>query len=152
MKRNKGYLWKSVATIAFFACASPYYYAMGQKTELEVVFTDIRSDKGRIWVSLYKNAEGFPSVGVKAFQKENIAASTKGASVIFKDLPTGEYAVSCYHDENADGHLSTNFLGLPVEGYGASNDAPARFGPPKYEDARFTLPLGGKRIVVRLRY
>ena len=57
----------------------------------------------------------------------------------FEDIPEGTYAVSIFHDENDNGKMDTNFLGIPSEDYGCSNDASGFLGPPKWEDAKFQL-------------
>jgi uncharacterized protein (DUF2141 family) len=59
--------------------------------------------------------------------------------VIFKDIPKGEYAVSFVHDENDNKKMDTNFIGIPKEDFGCSNNATGVMGPPKYEDAKFQL-------------
>jgi uncharacterized protein (DUF2141 family) len=56
------------------------------------------------------------------------------------------------HDENGDGKLERNFLGVPKEGVGASNDARGRMGPPKWKDARFELKPDGSRIQIHVMY
>ena len=68
----------------------------------------------------------------------------------FDDLPEGEYAISIFHDENNNNELDTNFLGIPKEGLGASNDARGHFGPPKYKDVKFYLKNGSKTITINL--
>ncbi len=55
------------------------------------------------------------------------------------DLPFGEYAIAVYHDKNTNGKLDTNFLGIPKEDYGFSNDARGKFGPASWEDAKFSV-------------
>jgi uncharacterized protein (DUF2141 family) len=57
--------------------------------------------------------------------------------VVIDSLKYGEYAVRVFHDENRDGKLDTNFLGIPTEDYGYSNDASEWFGPPSWENAKF---------------
>jgi uncharacterized protein (DUF2141 family) len=44
-----------------------------------------------------------------------------------------------FHDENGDGRLDTNVLGIPREGVGVSNNKIRSFGPPKWDDAKFAL-------------
>lgn len=56
---------------------------------------------------------------------------------IFVNIPFGDYAVKCYHDENSNRKMDSNFLGIPTEAYGFSNNARGSFGPPDYEDAKF---------------
>ncbi|MFV1884224.1 MAG: DUF2141 domain-containing protein [Balneola sp.] len=55
------------------------------------------------------------------------------------DLPFGEYAIAVYHDKNTNGKLDTNFLGIPKEDYGFSNNARGKFGPASWEDAKFSV-------------
>lgn len=54
-------------------------------------------------------------------------------------LPLGEYALSAFYDVDNDGELDTNFIGMPREPVALSNNAVAKFGPPKYSDAVFVL-------------
>jgi uncharacterized protein (DUF2141 family) len=54
-------------------------------------------------------------------------------------LSYGEYAVKVFHDENQNGELDTDFLGIPSEDYGYSNDASSWFGPPSWDKAKFTF-------------
>lgn len=58
--------------------------------------------------------------------------------LIFSDLEAGAYAVKLYHDENNNGALDTNMLGIPSEGYGFSNN-PTGIGEPDFEDAMFSV-------------
>src|SRR5262249_60890200 len=53
------------------------------------------------------------------------------------DLPAGKYAVGSLDDENGNGKLDRNSLGVPTEGYGFSNDAQGSGGPPKFAQAAF---------------
>ena len=68
----------------------------------------------------------------------------------FKDLPPGDYAVMVMHDENGNGKLDSNMIGMPVEGYGFSNN-PNVMRKPTFEEARFTLPQAGATIGISLR-
>lgn len=54
-------------------------------------------------------------------------------------MPDGVYAVSCFHDEDDDGVFDMYLGFMPKEDYGCSNGATGMFGPPKWEDAKFTL-------------
>ena len=59
------------------------------------------------------------------------------ADVTFWNIPYGEYAIKVYHDANNDDKLNKNFLGMPTEEYGFSNNARGSFGPPSWDDAKF---------------
>lgn len=68
------------------------------------------------------------------------------------NLPAGSYAVVVYHDANSNGDFDRNLAGLPAEGFGFSNDAPARVGLPRLEDVRFAFRPGDPPIRVNMRY
>lgn len=112
----------------------------------------LRNAKGTLYFSVYKSETGFPDKAENAFRKGKLE-TLKGtsASYVFSNLPSGTYAVSLFHDEDNNGSLKTNALGIPLEGSAASNDARGKFGPPKFADAKFTLNTN-KKITVTMWY
>jgi uncharacterized protein (DUF2141 family) len=70
----------------------------------------------------------------------------------FENLPYGTYAVAIYHDRNRDERLNRGLFGMPEEGYGFSNDAPASFGPADFDDAVFALETLDTTIQIKMRY
>ncbi len=63
-----------------------------------------------------------------------------GASVTWQiEVPPGRYAIAAIHDRDRNGELNRNFIGMPREPYGFSNDARGRTGPPSFEDASFQV-------------
>ena len=78
----------------------------------------------------------------REFLSSKYKFNNPSVSLPTKHIPDGVYAVSCYHDEDANGELNF-FMGMyPTEDTGTSNNAPARFGPPKWEDAKFEVKNG----------
>ena len=73
------------------------------------------------------------------YKGDVVEIKEKRATIIFKNIDAGEYAVSFIHDENKNNKMDTNFFGIPKEDYGCSNNAKSFLGPPKYEDAKFML-------------
>jgi uncharacterized protein (DUF2141 family) len=113
----------------------------------------LRSDRGTIFCSLYNSEDGFPMEGSKAFRRAETKPRGGRATCTFPGLPAGTYAIGLLHDENDNGKMDTNFVGLPKEGYGASNDAKATFGPPKFKDAKVELGGGGVlTLKINVRY
>jgi uncharacterized protein (DUF2141 family) len=97
-----------------------------------------RSIKGSLRCRLYSRPDGFP--GKPPFDAEqSVAVSAKTMTCIFPSVAPGTYAVALFHDENGDGRLDTNVLGIPREGVGVSNNKIPSFGPPKWDDAKFAL-------------
>ena len=56
------------------------------------------------------------------------------------------------HDEKGTGRLERNFMGIPTDGVGASNDPVSHFGPPKFLDARFPYEGGHETLTVHVHY
>lgn len=67
------------------------------------------------------------------------------------DLPYGEYAIAVYHDANKNGKLDTNFLGIPKERYGFSNNARGKFGPAKWKNASFKIEESTSEMTIRIK-
>ena len=120
-----------------------FWFSMGlaQTASLGVIeleITGMESDEGQVLIGLYNSEEEWLLKPFKgAFGKIANGVST----VVFRDIPEGVYAISVFHDKDNDGQLK-KFLGLPRERYGSSNDAPSKFGPPKWQDAKFRV-IGG---------
>ena len=113
-----------------------------------------RNTKGRIGVVLFRSAEGFPNDTSKAIHQQsvNIDSNTLSAETTFRNLSYGTYAVSVLHDENGNGKMDKNFMGIPKEGYGASNNPRKRMGPPGFDEAKFSVTQPAQMIEIRLIY
>src|SRR5690348_10672911 len=83
----------------------------------------LRSNKGQVICSLYSSADGFPKNEGKANLRFQSPITNGQGDCTFTGIQTGTYAISVFHDENSNGRLDTNFLGIPREGVGASNNA-----------------------------
>lgn len=104
--------------------------------EITVIVTNLNNNKGKVFVALYNSESNF----LKKQIKGNISdIENNSCTVIFKDIPDGIYAISLFHDVNNNNKMDTNFLGIPKEDYGCSNNAKGFMGPPKWEDAKFHI-------------
>lgn len=112
----------------------------------------MRNNNGQIICALYSSADGFPKKSEKAIAHVNSAISDKQAVCEFLGIAPGTYAVSVFHDENSNGKLDTNFMGIPREGVGASNDAKGHLGPPKFDAAAFLFSGGRMSLTIRINY
>jgi len=80
------------------------------------------------------------------------APAKAGETVVTVDgVPAGSWAVLSYQDENDNGKLDRNVLGIPKEPYAFSRDARGRFGPPSFEDAAFELRDEKAVTTIKLR-
>jgi uncharacterized protein (DUF2141 family) len=127
---------KLILIIVFIFSGISSTIAQEETFDLTVNISGLNSDKGTLMVAVYNKKEDF----LKKQFKGNLAKiKNKKSVVVFKNLPKGEYAVSFVHDENDNKKMDTNFLGIPKEDYGCSNNATGFMGPPKYDDAKFQL-------------
>jgi len=106
------------------------------QNSVEVTMTGFESNAGKAIFGLYSSEENWLEKTFKTLESE---IKEGKAHVVFIDLPAGEFAISAFHDEDNDGEIDM-FLGFyPAEDYATSNNAPAKFGPPKWKDAKFEL-------------
>jgi uncharacterized protein (DUF2141 family) len=103
---------------------------------LAIVVVDLKNDDGHLSVALFDSAESY-SEEDRVFRTAQSKVKGGRSELEFADVPFGTYALKIYHDENANDKLDTNFVGFPKEGFGFSNDAMGKFGPPKFEQAKF---------------
>lgn len=114
---------------------------------LNVTIENIQGDSGSILVGLYSE---------KTFLKAKPEYSVKAeivdgnATVSFKDLPAGTYAISCFHDKNGNSQMDFEPTGMPLEPYGVSNNKINNYGPPEWADAKFNFENQPLSMSIRL--
>jgi uncharacterized protein (DUF2141 family) len=119
---------------------------------IHVEITGLRSDKGQVLCALHSSADAFPKKPEKAVARTTAKIVERQAICEFTGIALGTYAVSVVHDENANGKLDTNFVGMPREGVGASNDAKGHMGPPKFSAASFAYQGGRLDLKIHVDY
>ena len=121
--------------------------------ELVIEVHGVRSDAGGLYVAVHTPREGerFPYAD-GGFAKLYQRAHPGAMRFVLRDLPPGRYAVSAFHDENGNGDLDANVLGIPKEGYGFANDPPTPFGPPDFEAAAVTVGDAPATAAMTLAY
>ena len=132
--------------IAFIFVGNFSTQAQEETFNLTVNISGLESNKGTLLVGLYNSEESFLK---KQFKGDLSKIENKKSVVVFKNIPKGEYAISFVHDENDNKKMDTNFLGIPKEDYGCSNNARGFMGPPKYKDAKFNLEAD-KTITIKI--
>jgi uncharacterized protein (DUF2141 family) len=103
---------------------------------LTIVITGLENDDGEVLISVSNSRNNYESED-PAFVSAKAKIENGQAEYIFEAMPFGEYAIKLFHDENTDGELDSNFLGIPTEDYAFSNNASGTFGPAVYDDAKF---------------
>ena len=118
---------------------------------VDVEVANIANKNGKIVIGLY-NKDDNTFADVSKFYK-SVTLDVYGTKVAykFKDIPNGAYAIAVFHDENGNGKLDKNFLGIPKEGYGFSNNIRPKLRGATFKESRFVLN-GDKKIVIKLGY
>ncbi len=131
-------------------CLAALSSALEPNAGLTARVTGLRSDNGQIGCMLFASADGFPRQPQKAIERVFAPISGRAGTCKFA-AKAGSYAILAMHDENANGAMDRNFLGIPKEGFGASRGALGAFGP-KFADARFDYAGGDLAMPVTIRY
>jgi uncharacterized protein (DUF2141 family) len=133
----------SLLAVAFMILTA----AGADAADLTVTVANVRSDAGELLIGVYASPEGFAKGVADSATKSallpeegrllgaSLRARKGSQSITFDGLPGGRYAVVVFHDENDNGLLDANALGVPTEGYGFSNDARGFLSAPSFDAA-----------------
>jgi uncharacterized protein (DUF2141 family) len=102
---------------------------------IKVSVVNVSNDNGKVGFALYNEATFMKAAPLKAAESfiEN-GVST----IVFENIPSGEYAIVCFHDANGNDRMDFEANGMPKEDYGTSNNA-MNFGPPQFENSKFVV-------------
>jgi uncharacterized protein (DUF2141 family) len=116
--------------------------------DLTIEVLDVKTGRGPIMIALYDSAATFlkqPARGIAA------PATGVTVSIVFKDLPAGEYALAAFQDANNNGELDRNPMGMPTEEFAFSNNAYGHMGPPAFDAVKVALAAAGASTSIKLR-
>jgi uncharacterized protein (DUF2141 family) len=131
--------------VMFWGATLPTWAA----TDLVVNVTGIAPPLGEVGCSLYSRAAGFPMDSSKARQQWQ-SAQTGEVSCRFAEIAEGRYAVTIGHDVNGNRRVDTNFIGLPTEQWGVSNNVRPSLRAPRFTEAVFVVPPNSTEYVVTI--
>ena len=99
---------------------------------LKIEISDLKNSKGQVLLELQDGKKNL----VKGISQEIV---DNKCIITIDNLSAGKYTFKYFHDENRNEKLDTNWIGMPKEGFGFSNNAKGSFGPPKHEKMIFEL-------------
>jgi len=135
---------KKVILLSSILLVSPKIFA----ADINIDISNIKSNTGNLIIGLFNSKDTFLTDKYKALK---IKAQVGSIKAKFENIPNGTYAIALYHDENLNNKLDKNFLKIPKEGYGFSNNAKPFFGPPKFDKAKFQLD-GNYHAQIKMNY
>ena len=144
-------LMRAACVLKFLVLVLSFQSAQAEELTgiLMVEISGLKDSSGNVYIAVYDSDSTWLSDEMVLNQKVDIADALDGDLVRTELLlPLGDYALSVFYDQDGDGELKTNFIGMPKEPIALSNNAVAKFGPPKYSDAVFSL--GAQPIIQSL--
>lgn len=138
-----------ILSLLILVLAAPSGLAATPRGRIVVIVEGVRNHQGTIRASLFNHPDGFPGDSSLAAKRAITPARTAPLTLVFTGVPPGEYAVAVLHDENDDWKMRSNWLGMPREGYGTSNNPGGR---PKYAKSRFRMEGSKTILTIHLVY
>ncbi len=140
------------AASAGFLCAGAL---QATASDLTITIDSLRNNKGQVFLCVFAAESSdkavFPDCDKgKPVRSQKLTIGAGKTIVTYYGLKDGEYAVAMIHDENGNGKLDTNFVGLPTEGLGVSNN-PRLIGTPSFDEAKFKIS-GNTAITITVKY
>ena len=119
---------------------------------IDVRVHGVRSDHGYVTFVLYgEDPDHFLAKGKKIYKQRFTAEQGTLALCVTVPEP-GIYAATVYHDENGNTKFDKNWIGLPVEGFGVSNNPKVVLGPPSHAQAAFQVQSSPREVHITLHY
>src|SRR5512135_3554599 len=143
----------ALCAVLMFATPPSLAFAQSSCLGIHVKVLNIRNSAGTVACALFESSAGFPTEYLRfATNIMAIKVRDKQARCDFEDIPPGTYALAVIHDEDMNGKLNTNLLGIPKEGYGFSNDAKSLLGAPSFSAASFKYDGKNLDLAISLHY
>ncbi len=100
---------------------------------------NIAAERGTLWVGIYESPADFLD-REKARLVYHKVTGTGREEVPIPGLVVGKtYAIAVFQDENDNGELDTNLLGLPAEPWATSRPLRSWFRKPRFEEMSFVF-------------
>ncbi len=126
-------------------------WADGPVPSIEVALVGVEAERaGTLGCALWDGSEGWPTEDAQALAR--VVVEPAEARCVFRDIEPGRYAVSVLHDEDGDGRLAKNLLGIPREGWGTTNDRTFPFRGPTFDESVVDFTPDRASVRVSLHY
>jgi len=112
---------------------------------ISVKIDNVKNNTGTVYFALH-NEESF--LVSKAIKNAKSTIEDKKVTITFTNIPTGEYAIIAFHDENDNMTMDFEANGMPKEDYATSGNAMS-FGPPNFKESKFTVEAEDKSLHMR---
>lgn len=114
------------------------FHDVAPTNSVTITIENLKSTKGTVQIAVFNRSESFPKVGGE-YKLSQFKLSTGKSNFTINNLPDGEYAIAIHHDENSDGKMNTNMVGIPKEGYAFSRNFKPKFSAPAFSDCAIQI-------------
>ena len=116
---------------------------------LRIAVAGVSDNRGQVCIELFTQQETALFPDRTPLLKQRIAATAGTVTFVFNHLPSGRYAALVFHDENSNGLLDKNWLGIPSEQWGVTGKRP--FGrSPRYAESAFSFDSTHQQITIHM--
>ena len=136
---------KTITTLITLIALFISSFISAQKNTITATVTNVTSNQGKVMFALHNKITFMK----KPLQSANAKIVNGISTVVFKDVPAGEYAITCFYDKNENNKMDFEPNGMPKEDYGASNNV-MTFGPPQYNDAKFLV--ANENVTLKIKF
>jgi len=147
--KNKNLVKSKIAFIIIVILIGLNTQAQSLNSKLEI--TNIPFKKGTMYISWYNKSEGFKENNTAVYYKIIKIDASTSAIINFENILLGVYAVAIFFDENGNGIIDKNLLGIPVEKYGFSNNVYPMTRGATFHEAKFNLKAQNQVVSIRMR-
>ena len=131
-------------------CFAPQ--AHSSSSAIKVHIDGLQEAKGQICYSLFAKSKGFPDSSENTLQAKCVPIQERSPRLTIENLHLGTYALAVFHDLNQDGELNRNFLGIPQEGFGFSQNPQIKTSPPSFGESAIIVVGAETNLQVHLQY
>lgn len=141
----------SALLLACIVAFLPHSNPGADESTLVVEVSNLSSSRGSLMVALFATKEAFDKNLPCAYKILNLV-DEQGPCYFTGLIPGEVYAIKAFHDENNNGVLDQNILGIPKEGFAFSNNVVPRFSAPAFSDCRFQLQGRPAKANLKMQY
>lgn len=146
---------KSILTLILTFSILPIASAnqqLDESVQLNLLVSGLNNSKGNLMLAIYDNPQAFPSHPDLAFRLGKVKAMEGSMGIGFPEFKPGIYAIAVFQDENENGKLDTNIVGMPKEPFGFSNNPKINFRAPTFDEAKIELHSSEQAFPIQLNH
>ena len=116
----------------------------------EIQIGNLSRADGAVHVAVFRDEASFKAERSSCYEEVITVSSRSPIRLRLPELPAGKYAIAAFHDQNGNGKLDKNWMGIPQEPYALSNNVSAKWKAPTFEDVAVEINSDNQQISLKL--